>query len=299
VAQDGQTLASIQALRVIAASGVVLTHARGSIIGHFGLPADIWMPLTFGGAGVDLFFVISGLVIVIASAPLYGAPSASLRFWLRRCIRIVPLYWAAAVYTLYSHGFPRLPDGTRDVVGAAATFLFWPYQHPLGIGIVPFVVGGWTINYEMFFYFLFGVCLFLPARACIGAIAIALVSFVVLGARIAPQSTAFVFWSDPIVLEFVLGTLIGWAYLEGVRLNKATSSIFMLIGVAAVAAMVMTGWGRLPRFMEFGGPAALIVASVALSKATLANNRLAMVIVLVGNASYALYLVHPSPSIRS
>ena len=51
-----------------------------------------------GAAGVDLFFVISGFVMVYASEAIFAQPGASRYFLARRLARIVPLYWATTLF---------------------------------------------------------------------------------------------------------------------------------------------------------------------------------------------------------
>jgi peptidoglycan/LPS O-acetylase OafA/YrhL len=48
-----------------------------------------------GAIGVDLFFVISGFIMVYTTWDDFGAPGSSIRFFARRLIRIAPLYWIA------------------------------------------------------------------------------------------------------------------------------------------------------------------------------------------------------------
>jgi len=47
----------------------------------------------FGTFGVDLFFVISGFIMVYTSEPLFGQKTSAATFFVRRVVRIVPLYW--------------------------------------------------------------------------------------------------------------------------------------------------------------------------------------------------------------
>src|SRR4051794_8508108 len=88
----GGTFLTVQALRAIAALMVVAYHTFDMwgqrINAH--APAVAW---SNGAAGVDIFFVVSGFVMVISSRRLADQPSAWLTFLKQRAIRIIPLYW--------------------------------------------------------------------------------------------------------------------------------------------------------------------------------------------------------------
>src|SRR6476619_7323214 len=88
-----ETLPGIQALRALAASAVLVAHTGGEFEQHLSLHG--LMPnFGNGGAGVDLFFVISGFVMVYSSERLFQERRSVRTFLTRRVIRIVPLYWA-------------------------------------------------------------------------------------------------------------------------------------------------------------------------------------------------------------
>ena len=87
-----ETLPGIQALRALAASAVLVAHTGGEFEQHLSLHG--LMPnFVNGGAGVDLFFVISGFVMVYSSERLFARRASFRTFFTRRVIRIVPLYW--------------------------------------------------------------------------------------------------------------------------------------------------------------------------------------------------------------
>ena len=89
----------MQYLRALAAITVTLSHIVGYIVYHGG--PSLISHYYVGAAGVDLFFVISGFVMVYASRDLFAVPGAPATFFLRRLTRIVPLYWAATgVYAM-------------------------------------------------------------------------------------------------------------------------------------------------------------------------------------------------------
>src|SRR3954452_6003020 len=92
---------SLQALRAIAALSIAILHVLNEAIAFDPSGAAArWHDALPWGAGVDLFFVISGFVMVYSSGDLFGQRDGASRFMLRRLIRIVPLYWAATTLFL-------------------------------------------------------------------------------------------------------------------------------------------------------------------------------------------------------
>ena len=152
---------SIQALRAIAALLVTLGHLEHEAAS---LPAattgyaPILVDLT--GAGVDLFFVISGFVMVYASHDLFATPDAARRFLTRRIARIVPIYWLVTTLFLAimaaSHVLSSAPPTWSEI---AKSYLFVPYMPHGGEVMQPVYKLGWTLNYEMFFYAVFALAL--------------------------------------------------------------------------------------------------------------------------------------------
>ncbi|MEA2964715.1 MAG: exopolysaccharide production protein ExoZ [Alphaproteobacteria bacterium] len=94
---ESSSLVSIQALRAIAALLVFWGHAINAV--HQKIEADF--PHLYGPFGVDLFFVISGFVMVYSSERLFGQPGAPITFFVRRLARIVPLYWLATAVLVW------------------------------------------------------------------------------------------------------------------------------------------------------------------------------------------------------
>src|SRR5215204_7303162 len=120
-----KTLASIQVLRAIAACVVALAHIHGDLKYHMGVSL---MPVfSVGGVGVDIFFVISGFIMVYVSAPTFGEASASRVFLLRRICRIVPLYWAATTLYIAIVLWALARGSLPGLDWALASYLFVPY----------------------------------------------------------------------------------------------------------------------------------------------------------------------------
>lgn len=252
-----------------------------------------WLPWP---AGVDVFFVISGFIIVHASAPFYGRADGRRRFAAHRIARLVPLYWlVSAAYLGLSLAAPSLLSGEGGLPDAGrilASFLFVPTARPDG-SVLPLYGLGWTLNYEMAFYALFALGLGFGRRGAVAWIALALGALVLAARRVPPPPVPVVFWGDPIVLEFVLGAGLALARAEGLRLGAPLRLALAAAGLALLAAAPAE---PLSRPLAWGGPAALLVAAAALGRdrpepgsASVATAWAAR----LGDASYALYLLHP------
>src|SRR4051795_824642 len=102
------TLRSIQVLRAVAAIGGLTLHAATEKVSFLGGEPGPFKNFLVGAAGVDLFFVISGFVMVYSSEALFGRPDGPRKFFLRRLARIAPLYWvmtlAVILYIYAVHG---------------------------------------------------------------------------------------------------------------------------------------------------------------------------------------------------
>lgn len=299
---------AIQVLRALAALMIVLSHAQNDV-----LREAVMNGLTFTrfellpwDSGVDLFFVISGFIMVYSSQRLFATPGAAGTFIGRRLIRIVPLYWIITAIALLmlgyvaffekKHPFPSISEIT-------ASLGFFPFARPIDGQPRPIVDLGWTLNYEMFFYVVFAIFISFRRDVAIAAVALSLACGICLGAFFHPKAVALAYWSDPIVFEFVLGMLVARIWLSGFRLNRW---LVLLLVVAGMGVLVqdldgMTTIGALNsdpngfmRLFGAGLPMLAVFAAIVLAEpAFMTRTRLGRFFALLGNASYALYLFHP------
>ncbi|WP_423793798.1 acyltransferase family protein [Methylobacterium indicum] len=291
----------IQVLRALAAVMVAAGHAQHEVAGladRAGLafaPAA-WLPWP---AGVDVFFVISGFIIVHAAAPLHGRREARRIFLAHRVARVVPLYWlATTLYLALAWARPGLLGaGGEGPAYLAASYLFWPMARGDG-AVQPLYSLGWTLNYEMAFYVVFALVLPWGRRQAVAGTVAVFAGLVLLGAAAVHHGTALpvplAFWSDPIVLEFACGALLALARQEGLRLPGLARLV--LAGTGLVLLSLAGDAPALPRCLAWGGPACLLVAAAALGPSGVGGPRRAALLrpaTLLGDASYALYLVHP------
>jgi exopolysaccharide production protein ExoZ len=166
-------LFALQLLRAVAATGVVISHVRYDFLHHFGLPDGLPGFINAGAAGVDLFFVISGFVMVYSSETLFGRDRAATIFLVRRVARIVPLYWLMSALMIAYVAARGFAASDASPTQAVLSFLFIPYPRPSG-EMSPVYGVGWTLNYEMFFYAVLALCLAARRAITVARVAIAL-----------------------------------------------------------------------------------------------------------------------------
>lgn len=306
MSQPGGPIQGIQILRAVAALCVLFGHLQQHIVslakgaGESRAPWLSWA----GGFGVDLFFCISGFIIVLSARKVMGQPGAGMDFMVRRLIRVVPLYWLATCAYLPIFLFGASTAG-RDVwLPLLASVAFVPYP-VFGDWAAPYplLTLGWTLNYEMWFYVSMAVVMGLARQRVVLWTALWMGSLVALGCVLEPEHRQLFFWSRPIVLEFVVGAAMGMAHARGgLRLGGAWACCLVAAAVSWVAldpfGMTTTS-GPTPndfvRLAAWGAPAVLILFAVVASQAVvgLARHRVAAPLVRLGDASYSLYLLHP------
>ncbi|WP_434723207.1 acyltransferase family protein [Mesorhizobium sp. RIZ17] len=266
---------SIQYLRGLAACAVVCFHVSE----QFGGPFNV------GAAGVDVFFVISGFIMWVTTA---GKPADPWRFMRRRITRIVPLYWIVTLLTaagilikpqfFYGHFF--------SVANFVGSLFFLPVlqegaPHPI-------VIQGWTLCYEMMFYVVFTLALFLGERWRFGVLVGALVAVVALH-FVLPAGYARAF-TDPVVLEFAAGVVVGHLWLQGARLPLGVTLAMVGVGFLLLAASPLFDAG-MARALYWGLPATLIVAGAVFAERA-RPFKPASLPSFLGDASYSIYLWH-------
>jgi len=263
-------LRSIQVLRAVAAISVLILHATMKNGPTFEL----------GAAGVDLFFVISGFIMATVAST--GTASDFLR---RRFLRIYPIWWVAvfARLILVNH-----TDVTAPRLLASVTL--WPVW---GDYVVPVPPLGWTLSFEMLFYL--GLTLALLTRPLFP---LAIFGLCLLGSTVS-EAPVFDFIGSPMVFEF----LFGFSIAKLPHVNRFGILLIALgVGALAVAplhadnARVLAMDAQLAplRVFFWGLPCALIMYG-AVSLETHFRDAGWNIAVLLGDASYSIYLFHLIP----
>ena len=276
-------IAAIQGLRAAAALAVAAVHFNQIWVWLSGLN-DAPLVLSPLASGVDLFFLISGFVMVISSESLYGSPDAARQFMARRLARIVLPYWVA---TFIAIPLMQLPF-TWDQLAASLLFIPWPN---VSGAIVPMFGVGWTLNFEMFFYVLFALALLGPRERVVPAVCAVLAAMVGSGALGMPAPPWLKFLSDPIVLEFAIGMGVALAWRRNIALPAWLRVLLIVAGIGAVWLSAQTMPPSHWRVISWGLPAAAVLTGAVLGPPPPLGS-LTRPIVALGDASYSIYLLH-------
>jgi peptidoglycan/LPS O-acetylase OafA/YrhL len=285
----------VQALRAAAALAVALhhvTHDAASFGASDATMADAIRGAMPWEAGVDIFFVISGFVMLHASETLFESGLRGVRtFAAHRIARIVPLYWVTtSLFLLALAADPHaIASSVNGIDAIFASYAFIPFARADG-SVQPVYSLGWTLNYEMFFYLWFATCLWMPRKRALVALTLGLGSLVAFGLVQGFADIALKFWSYQIVLEFLIGL---WLCALRPRLGVWPDWVRGGLVLVALAALHADGMAiGVPRVLAWGVPAALLVLAAVTGRQTPVS-RVTAVWVRLGDASYALYLLHP------
>ncbi|MEL7043206.1 MAG: acyltransferase [Pseudomonadota bacterium] len=310
-------LKSVQALRAIAALLVFGCHLISIEARHAERDTFLTYVMENGAYGVDLFFVISGFIMVWVAGDTPQSLKHAGDFFYARVTRIYPLWWlfagALAVFYLLFRGVPwdavRLAQHNMEgIPHLIKSFALWPQTHHPILGV------GWTLVHEMYFYVGFALLIMLlPVRWRMTGLLIwgaTVLAGGFAGLATAYGGTLFELAFNLLTLEFVFGAMVGYMIKAGWR-SFAWSSLWIGLAAWLIAFFLInnhTGglllaplnleqpatfqlmWGRV---FLFGLPsAAILYGIVALELDQKLDRWIPNALVNVGDWSYALYLCH-------
>ncbi|WP_271565150.1 acyltransferase family protein [Bradyrhizobium sp. CCBAU 11386] len=309
-----QTIESVQILRFIAALIVVLDHctfvgkmiaARSNTPFHF--------PMFPGRLGVDIFFIISGFIMVYISSDGGRWTITPAAFFQNRWIRIAPIYLVATI--LYVALYFLAGNFERwSLLQYLTSALFIPYFDEVTKLPFPILGQGWTLCFEMFFYSIFAIALNLPRRASLVFLCVVFFSLVLVGLIwnfvsgsvfvLTPMPTRadFIvprFWLHSIILEFLAGILLAMLREHIMARHQLWSFAFPIsVCLAIIVAYILQAnltddyLKPFPSLIRFS----CALSVVAICVLTTSKNRSAWLqnmLVFLGGCSYSLYLFHP------
>lgn len=286
-----RNIGSIQALRGVAAAVVVLAHT----LEHGGI--DSPLALFLGRFGVEIFFVVSGLVITISTGNSDFNPVG---FIIKRAFRVIPLYWATTTLVAVLALIAPFAFKTTTFEGSyyLKSLLFIPEQAPgTAHDLRPLFKLGWTLNYEMFFYALVAMLSWCKTNNLRNSIlCIVLLSLLSLSQLTVKSSIASEFYLTLNYIPFLFGILIGWALQNNYDITPNSTSLKRAL--ALFTGILIYACAKL-EFDEFNNLRGHSILSVAALFATAAFLNLEdqfskwrPMWEFLGNTSYSAYLLH-------
>lgn len=292
----------IQGLRGIAALLVVLCHAREYLQQDVNAK-EISALLIPGAMGVDLFFIISGFIMVYSTQGGNGCAYAK-DFAIKRFSRIFPLYFVVSVlWVLIVKKNPHFFNNMENIIYFTKSVLFIPTSDSHPLFHAPIVSLGWTLNFEVYFYIVFGISLlfnkyktvFLAAWMSLTLIAIPEMFSGFSWAASKKHDYPWVYLNlaaNPIIFEFLAGVLIAKLYLkEGIvfpNITLAKASVATTFGL--VIWLNYSGYSSYGP-MSWGAPIMLFVACLAIASKSI-EIKVPASLVWLGKISFSLYLTH-------
>ncbi|NEP31589.1 MULTISPECIES: acyltransferase [unclassified Moorena] len=282
----------IQVFRGIAALLVVLVH--GDLIFNQNLNRDFLFDIfAFGGSGVDFFFVLSGFIIFYIHKKDIQNPSRLKSFVLKRLVRIYPIYWVVLTGKLiasFMFDYSSTHQGSFGEIIKA--FILFPQDREILSS--SFIGVSWTLTFEVFFYILFSFLIWVKPKLLVPSITVwilaTLLTFFGFISFPEDQATIQLVFNE-LNLEFILGCLAAYI-LSRHKINHGLYLICLGCFLYTISA-INTNYGlvSVSDVIAFGIPSTiLIIGSVSLELSK--NIDVNPLLMILGDASYSIYLIH-------
>ncbi|MEG4853467.1 acyltransferase [Microcoleus sp. B5-D4] len=282
----------LQVYRGIAAVLVVMFHLTD-------MSAERLNQVTFfnlfqaGWSGVDYFFVLSGFIMVYIHRSAIGKKDQLKSFLVKRAVRIYPIYWIITLTVLCVFlvipGFANNKDlGLGQVI---VSLLLIPQNDK------PILDVGWTLIYELYFYFLFSIAIWFKPKHSVPILSTWLFITILHFCNLINFPKSFFLLNQlfgNMNLEFVLGCLA--AYIVIKYNNKIGKYRWILFGIAnlgyVILGMVVAGGNiEFERVTTFAVLAAMLIIA-ATSIDLKESPKIPALLIFLGDASYSIFLTH-------
>ena len=248
-----------------------------------------------GASGVDIFFVLSGFIMVVTT---YNKDVDPFKFLMNRVVRVVPIYWMMTLLIVSLFIVGARPLGVMELQPSYVwkSLFFIPFER--GGFWEPVLSVGWTLNYEMFFYFVFSILMFIRNSQYRLIFLVFFLFSLVASGLIFPFDDYFKYYSSPVILDFAFGAAFG-AFFSGLRndsilVGPRGSWLLIVLGVVIIIS-TSSGFSlynnNILRPLTWGVAGMLLVSGCVFLER---NGYVAKhwFLLSLGNASYSIYLVH-------
>jgi peptidoglycan/LPS O-acetylase OafA/YrhL len=281
---------SLQAIRAVAACAVLFHNANYLEHELTGRNNHLLLGAGLGEVGVDLFFVLSGFLMVRTTRSTRSGLDAMRRFLVARLVRIYPAYWVvAAIWAVLLALWPELGLG-RVMADFWSSILLLPNANQ------PQLAPGWSLVFELYFYLIFGLMLLAPKTLRAWGLAVwAGLLLLTAALHFRGEGVLSHFLTNSLSLEFLMGAAAGYVIDKPIArpaLLLAAGCLVLPLGeflrfhLAAGSANV-----EMVRVLQVGVPAvAIVLGMVGLeSQGRITTPRW---LTSLGERSYGVYLTH-------
>jgi exopolysaccharide production protein ExoZ len=282
----------LQVYRGIAAVLVVMFHLNDMSVERLN-QVTFFNLFQAGWSGVDYFFVLSGFIMVYVHRSAIGKKDQLKSFLVKRAVRIYPIYWIVTlivlVFFLVVPGFGNNQDlGFGKII---TSLLLLPNND------LPILNVGWTLIYELYFYFLFCIAIWFKPKHSVPILSTWLFVTILHFWEIVKFPDSFLLLNlvfGNMNLEFVLGCLA--AYIVIKYNNKLGKYRWILFGIANLGYVILgmlVAWRDidLDRINTCGVLAALLI--IAATSIDLKDSpKIPYLLIFLGDASYSIFLTH-------
>jgi peptidoglycan/LPS O-acetylase OafA/YrhL len=217
-------IVGVQVCRGLAAMAVVFAHIHNLVLRYFHV--RFLETSQFGVAGVDLFFAISGFIILSVTVGKFGKLEEALTFIHHRLARIYPVFWFYFTITfiayLWNPGLINAENGHR--AHAIQSFFLIPNEY------ANLVLQAWTLSFEVGFYIAFFLLMLFFQKRFVAPVLVLWAVVIVLATLHGTQSSIIPLrvFTSPLILEFLAGCALFVVYRRNLMPPYAGRVFFLL-----------------------------------------------------------------------
>jgi len=277
-------LHNLQILRGISALLVCCFHLRESLtFGHKELGEILFAR---GSIGVPIFFVISGFIMVFTTKKIkFGENTVKeiLSFFKKRIIRIVPLYYLLTFAWIISGGSILYYTEGAGLKRLVYSLLFLPLEDQF-----PVLYLGWSLNYEIFFYLIFGLSFFFKSGRYTFIISFFIGTYI-FGLLFTVETPYLKMITSGLNLYFIIGILFG-LYFSKLSVSKKIAFPLCIAGIVIFSLMLFNIIHIKSEMLLLTIVSLFVLAFLLLDYTfKIKGNKF---LIFLGDISYSLYLSH-------
>ncbi|WP_273542011.1 acyltransferase family protein [Pseudoalteromonas citrea] len=245
---------------------------------------------TRGSFGVDLFFILSGLVMYLV-AKNTGTTATS--FFVKRVTRVIPAYWfytSILIVLLFLYPEELWLTSFNGETLIKSYFLV-PSQNPSGIGIFPVLTVGWTLILEMVFYTILAISIGLSKKH-----SILICSFIVVFLSLSfPEGNIYsTVLGGSQICQFLFGFAIGFYFKSDgfQKINRLFSSYMQALVLLSVCLILLSGVLGFGLVQKTIAASCIVLSCLVLDSKISYSSWIAKFLIKSGDYSYSIYLSH-------